>query len=107
EADYRVEILPLRELFKLHCICITYSHIRTRGTKRFEVIQVIRVYISRPINRARHEMHGHIADSSAYLENAIAYVGPHDVRHPASKSGSPVQPVQNFPTMSILGVNSA
>src|ERR1700691_6816667 len=65
EAHDSFEILPLGKRFSVYAIRVAHAHVRAGGAKRLELIQVVRVNVRRPINRARHEMYGHISNSGA------------------------------------------
>src|ERR1700691_3280395 len=104
EAYDCVKILPLRKRFTVHGIRVAHSHVRAGGAKRLEIIQVVRVDVRRPINRARHEMYGHISNSGANFENAISHVWSDNIGHPPRKARSAVESFQNSSALSIFRI---
>src|SRR4029077_12828052 len=51
QADNRVEILILGKGFAARAVYVRHIHVRASGAKRFEVIQICRVYVCGPIGR--------------------------------------------------------
>ena len=82
QADNRVEILILGKRVAAGAIDVGHIHVRASGAKRFKVVQISRIYVSGPIGRSRHQVHGHVADAGADFEDSISYVRPNDVCHP-------------------------
>src|ERR1700746_467770 len=107
QADDRVEILILGKGLTARAIDIGHMHVRPGDAKGFEVVKIRRVYICGPIDRTRHQIHGHIADTSTDFEHSISYVRPDDVCHPFVETRSPIESFKDFSALGVVRVDMA